>query len=289
MGCRADCTWSYSGCVGCGNWQVDPSLGEQCDGSDLGTPPAQCDQPGETGGTLGCHPPGHAQQCRLDRSTCWRCGDGDKDPTEECDDGNTVPGDGCDASCFDECGNGILQVDEECDDGNTVFGDGCSEDCYFSTYYLGGSDPTECNIKWGVTGIAPGPTMRCTQGTACDLDADSTRCTFGLGYCLSTMWGGANACSPTAIDRLFVAAETTLDASETSALLDSFATRLQSIGVAFTRSDPVLDLTTPATPSGLCGSALVRVAQGETRRLALDVVDVQGAVDHDVIDFDCAN
>jgi cysteine-rich repeat protein len=78
-------------------------------------------------------------------------------PAEECDDGNTVADDGCDASCDTECGNGTINGSEECDtsgesatcdddctnvacgddnvneaagetcdDGNTVDGDGCS-------------------------------------------------------------------------------------------------------------------------------------------------------------------
>ena len=68
------------------------------------------------------------------------CGDGVVVAPERCDDGNTVPYDGCSSDCQNEptctgigpctsrCGDGIL-IDEECDDGNTVDGDGCSSDC----------------------------------------------------------------------------------------------------------------------------------------------------------------
>lgn len=49
---------------------------------------------------------------------------------EECDDGNTTSGDGCDILCRREvCGNGRVDVGEECDDGNTASGDGCSQFC----------------------------------------------------------------------------------------------------------------------------------------------------------------
>lgn len=49
---------------------------------------------------------------------------------EECDDGGTEGGDGCDDHCFVEvCGNGIVQAGEECDDGNVVSGDGCNPKC----------------------------------------------------------------------------------------------------------------------------------------------------------------
>jgi cysteine-rich repeat protein len=34
---------------------------------------------------------------------CHVCGDGDIDPAEQCDDGNNINGDGCDATCQDEC------------------------------------------------------------------------------------------------------------------------------------------------------------------------------------------
>ena len=58
------------------------------------------------------------------------CGNGVVDPGEQCDDGNTVSGDGCSSSCrLEVCGNGILDPGEQCDDGNTVSGDGCSATC----------------------------------------------------------------------------------------------------------------------------------------------------------------
>ena len=41
------------------------------------------------------------------------CGNGNLDPGEECDDGNTADGDGCSAACESECGNGVLDGVEE--------------------------------------------------------------------------------------------------------------------------------------------------------------------------------
>ena len=62
------------------------------------------------------------------------CGDGTVDTGETCDDGNTVAGDGCSATCNTEsasgtCGDGKVDNDEACDDGNTASGDGCSATC----------------------------------------------------------------------------------------------------------------------------------------------------------------
>jgi len=60
------------------------------------------------------------------------CGDGitDTDLSETCDDGNTTPGDGCNAACkIEVCGNSVVDAGEECDDGNTTTDDSCSNDC----------------------------------------------------------------------------------------------------------------------------------------------------------------
>ena len=61
------------------------------------------------------------------------CGNGVLDDHEQCDDGNTVSGDGCSSLCQFEvvviCGDKKLNGDEVCDDGNSVSGDGCSADC----------------------------------------------------------------------------------------------------------------------------------------------------------------
>ncbi len=75
------------------------------------------------------------------------CGDGIVNRAEEqCDDGNTLPGDGCTGVCKIEnnfdcppqggkctsrlvCGNGNLDPGEICDDRNTEEGDGCSANC----------------------------------------------------------------------------------------------------------------------------------------------------------------
>jgi len=74
------------------------------------------------------------------------CGDGKQSVSEQCDDGNTESGDGCNRICqlegnyicpdpgkpcqnIAKCGNGLVTSNETCDDGNTVSGDGCSADC----------------------------------------------------------------------------------------------------------------------------------------------------------------
>ncbi len=100
---------------------------------------------------------------------------------EECDDRNTTPGDGCDASCMLEpgwvcpraglpctaaaCGDGIIAGFEECEDGGDppVGGDGCDASCHFEEGY---DCPTPGSPAWpscAETAIAEG-TEQCDDG-----------------------------------------------------------------------------------------------------------------------------
>jgi len=94
------------------------------------------------------------------------CGDGDLDPGEECDDGNRVSGDGCNAVCAlevsDDCGDGVVSSTEQCDDGNTTPGDGCDEECRHES----------CG-----DGIV-GPLEECDDGNTSDADLCDSECRF---------------------------------------------------------------------------------------------------------------
>ena len=98
--------------------------------------------------------------------SCQRevCGNHIRDPGEQCDDGNTVSGDGCSATCQREprCGDGVLDPGEECDDGNTVSGDGCSATCQHEPRCGDGVlDPgEECDDGNTVAGDGCSPTCR---------------------------------------------------------------------------------------------------------------------------------
>ncbi len=72
------------------------------------------------------------EPCDDDQPPAPACGNDVVETGEGCDDGNTVPNDGCSATCQIElpvCGNGVVEGAEECDDGNTTSGDGCSSAC----------------------------------------------------------------------------------------------------------------------------------------------------------------
>ena len=91
------------------------------------------------------------------------CGNGVKGGDEQCDDGNTVNGDGCDNNCtFTACGNGILTAGEQCDDGNVANGDGCDSNC----------TPTGCG-----NGIVTSP-EQCDDGNVANGDGCDANCTL---------------------------------------------------------------------------------------------------------------
>jgi cysteine-rich repeat protein len=79
------------------------------------------------------------------------CGNGYVDYGEDCDDGNTLSGDGCSANCkLDDwnpcpsgpcihvvvCADGKVEGTEACDDGNLNDGDGCSSICSIEPGYI---------------------------------------------------------------------------------------------------------------------------------------------------------
>jgi len=91
------------------------------------------------------------------------CGDGKVDPGEQCDDGNTTNGDGCENNCtLPTCGNGIRDFGEQCDDGNATNGDGCENNC---TLPACGNGIVDCSEQ-------------CDDGNTADGDACETDCTL---------------------------------------------------------------------------------------------------------------
>ena len=158
-GCSATCTQESGGGGGgggpsptqCGNSFIE--RGEQCDdgnrtandgcsssclneipltcGNGTVESPEECDQGAFNSSTA-------SDACRMSCNDPY-CGDGVKDTraNEECDDGNTLPGDGCSSICRNEvvtvgCGNGNVDSGEQCDAGSNNSdsrSDACRTDC----------------------------------------------------------------------------------------------------------------------------------------------------------------
>ena len=102
------------------------------------------------------------------------CGDGTVDGAEQCDDGNTASGDGCDANCTPTgCGNGVVTAGETCDDGNTAGGDCCSAFCAADAPGTDCDDGDVCNgmdvCDANATCVA-GVALDCDDGDPCTAD-----------------------------------------------------------------------------------------------------------------------
>src|SRR5450432_3201880 len=135
--------------------------------------------------------------CGASNGATHECGDGIVNGSEQCDDGNTISGDGCSSACQLEtantCGDGIVQVaTETCDDGNTVDGDGCDSHCHIET-----------SAKCGNGTLDAGEV--CDDGNHASNDGCSSTCQVEAGYtCTGTpsvcTIGGAGTCaSPTVV------------------------------------------------------------------------------------------
>jgi cysteine-rich repeat protein len=121
-----------------------------------------------------------------------RCGDGRVDPGEQCDDGNAVACDGCTPMCrIERCGNAVVECMEECDDGNTMSGDGCSASCRIEPRCGDGrvTPPEECD---------DGNASACD---GCSVACRVERCGNGLVECMEECDDGnttaGDGCSPT--------------------------------------------------------------------------------------------
>ena len=124
------------------------------------------------------------------------CGNGIKDPTESCDDHNTVNGDGCNRLCQIEadylcptfgmpcvstakCGDGKLSSVEACDDNNPDSGDGCSKTCTIEPGWQCRVPGKRCVPLCG-DGVMTG-TETCDDGNAISGDGCSSTCLIEPG------------------------------------------------------------------------------------------------------------
>ena len=100
------------------------------------------------------------------------CGNGIREGTEECDDGNEVSGDACTNHCtIARCGDGVIRTGvEQCDDGNTIDTDCCRNDC------------TKPAASCGNGCIDPGET--CDDGNT--LNGDNCPSTCVINPCTAT-------------------------------------------------------------------------------------------------------
>jgi len=142
------------------------------------------------------------------------CGDGEinLDPPEACDDGNSLPGDGCSGACIVEpyfecptpgqpcvstivCGDGEIGPGEACDDGNQTDGDGCSADCHqIELGYSCRTAGVPCVRVYTCGDGIVDPNEGCDDNNQDVGDGCDTRCRIENGFKCE---GNPSTCSPT--------------------------------------------------------------------------------------------
>lgn len=184
--CGSSLVCIYGNCYDsfCGDGAVDAAMNEQCDdGNNVNGD--GCD----TDCTFSCST---ASDCTGTLpSTClqWACGtnhrcamaaDGSKDG-QSCGTGGTCTSGACTAGT---CGNGTLDAGEQCDDGNTVSGDGCEPYCVYSCQVN-----TDCNNGEACDGTEVCRNFTATNTKKCAISltgpalADGTSCGTSGGIC----------------------------------------------------------------------------------------------------------
>ena len=189
-------------------------------GTGTGATGAVVDSRGGNGGTVTIDVGTSKPDCTVPNppSTCASrsnpgCGDGHiNQANEECDDGNSLPGDGCSGICKVEpfhtcpnegapclsqivCGNGVLEPGEACDDGNAVAGDGCAAKCNLVEigYSCRDAGAPCMRVYTCGDGIAD-PNEGCDDGNATDGDGCDTKCRIEFGFKCT---GSPSKCSRT--------------------------------------------------------------------------------------------
>jgi cysteine-rich repeat protein len=123
-------------------------------------------------------------------TTTDTCGDNQIEGAEQCDDGDTDPGDGCSATCQIEsgwtctgepstcvtvCGDGLIRGIEACDDDDLDNNDGCSSTCTIETGWTCAGEPSVCDAICGDGLVRPGEgcdDSGTAPGDGCDAACD---------------------------------------------------------------------------------------------------------------------
>ena len=204
------------------------------------------------------------------------CGDGNLDPGEQCDDGNTVSCDGCSASCqIEACGNGKVECSEECDAGpqNGQPGSGCDAQCKVVPLpgglllFPGGETRNSCMAEWQiklssgqVNGGFPLKIQSCIDGDpGCDDDGKvDGSCAFDVAICADEMDARLPNCNPIQVASISVLKPNPLTATDSidKANAATLVSAITPLGLTVKAGTNVLVAGTPITKRNDCTAAV---------------------------------
>jgi len=131
------------------------------------------------------------------------CGNGTLEDGESCDDGNSLPGDGCSGLCRKDpnfecptpgqrcvstvvCGDGKVSGNEACDDRNATPGDGCSADCLSVETGFGCPTAGVACVRTTTPAVCGNQVVEanenCDDGNTKSADGCSSACQIESGY-----------------------------------------------------------------------------------------------------------
>lgn len=144
-GCNQNCAFSCTEAADCDDGNVCNGA-ESCDEA-LHT----CVAGAKVDGDVSC---GEGLTCRDGRCVSVGCGNATVDEGEQCDDGNTTEGDGCDGNCAYDCAS-----DRDCNDGNVCNG---AETCDLEAHVCRAGTDLDCSDKDACTEDVCDPMIGCS-------------------------------------------------------------------------------------------------------------------------------
>jgi cysteine-rich repeat protein len=210
---RCDCEPGWAELVDGHCVRVPPDGGPD-DGRDGVGGDGDADAPGE--GEAGADGDGDAD---ADGTSPPRCGNGEVEAGEDCDDGNTADGDGCEGDCRYTCPCALGTACAACDDGNDCTDDRCvaagvgrlcdnvphsGAACDNGTF-CDGPDSCDGSGRCVADGRSPCDDPVCWTcdegGDACVPQPEDTVCRAAVGACdLAETCGSAHACPADAVE-----------------------------------------------------------------------------------------